>query len=123
MNTKGIGNCKHESWIEKGVVCLANDEDDYYITEFNSLDEVNEFVDELIKNAKEAFKEKDSIVPLKKMEVFMSSSENATLSHSADIFKDNYPVVIFTGKNWPIVNSGLKFEVIEWSKPNHLYLV
>jgi len=55
MNEKGLGNCVHHSWSKDGAVCLANDEDGYYVTEFNTQDELNIFIGKLNEAARKAF--------------------------------------------------------------------
>lgn len=70
MNKYGVGGCIHEPWVkmpgkdslflrevESPVVLLANDGDGYYVTEYNSWEEVNDLIAQLKKCATEAFGE------------------------------------------------------------------
>ena len=55
MNDKRIGNCVHHAWSEHGTVCIANDDDGYYITEFNNREELGAFIAQLNAAADKAF--------------------------------------------------------------------
>ncbi len=55
MNDKRIGNCLHNIWEDEGTVCIANDDDGFYITEFNTRAELDTFIDKLNATAGEAF--------------------------------------------------------------------
>lgn len=56
MNDKRIGNCTHSFDIEEGVLILSNDDDCFYKTEFNSIEEVECFISKMRHKAEEAFK-------------------------------------------------------------------
>lgn len=67
MNKYRIGSCRHEvsaeaegyvsdAYVaEAPVVLLYNDDDSFYVTEYNSWDEINEFISELKAAATKAF--------------------------------------------------------------------
>lgn len=60
MNKNKIGNCLHVVWSEGESVCVCNDDDGYYVTEFNSREEVGAFIAKLEAAADEAFPKKET---------------------------------------------------------------
>lgn len=62
MNKNGYGLCLHEPYEYKGTICLANDDDGFYVQEFNSREEIETFVDQLRTKASEVFGEPEKIL-------------------------------------------------------------
>ena len=58
-NSKLAGSCMHGFWVSKGAVFLANDDDSFYITEFNTREEIENFIAQARKLADEAFGPKE----------------------------------------------------------------
>jgi hypothetical protein len=55
MNEKDIGRCKQVVWEQDGAVCIVNDDDGFYVTEFNTHKEVEALISELKAAAEKAF--------------------------------------------------------------------